>query len=214
MRWPTSRIAVACGAAFVVLTVLVLAGSTDALDVATRDLLRPDDGWGPEQNLTRPVIDLLQPVRMFAVLAVVGTVLSIRARSPRPLVFTGAVAVAATAVTLLVKVLVARPDPHHDMSGIGGAYPSGHIVALLVCLGAIALALHAEAPWWSRLAWWLVAVAGSVMAAALLLTAAHWLTDVLGGVLIAVAVLAWASRLRPRRPTGHEVTQPARPGAR
>ena len=83
------------------------------------------------------------------------------------------------------------------MSGIGGAYPSGHIVALLVCLGAIALALHAEAPWWSRLAWWLVAVTKkpSVMAAALLLTAAHWFTDVLGGVLIAVAVLAWASRL-------------------
>ena len=213
LRQRPSRVAVACAAGFVVLTVLVASGSTDDLDVATRDLWRPDDEWGRAQASTSPVMDLLQPVHMFVVLAIVGVVLAIRVRSPRPLVFTGVVAVVATGATLLAKVLVDRPDPHQDMSGTGGAYPSGHMMALVVCLGTIALLVRGGARVWSWLAWSLVAVAGSVMVVALLLSATHWLTDVLGGVLVGGAVLCWARGLWLGRPASHAVSPRVRPGA-
>jgi hypothetical protein len=77
------------------------------------------------------------------------------------------------------------------------------MVALVVSLGTIALLVRGVARIWSWLAWSLVAVSGSVMVVALLLSATHWLTDVLGGVLVAGAVLCWARGLRLGRPPSH-----------
>ena len=60
----------------------------------------------------------------------------------------------------MVKFGVARPDPHAALSALGGSYPSGHVMAVLLCLGAIVLLLD-ESPSWRT--WSLVFAAGAVM---------------------------------------------------
>jgi membrane-associated phospholipid phosphatase len=102
------------------------------------------------------------------------------------LVSAGAGLVACVA-TAGAQDLVARPDPH---SGFASAsYPSGHTMSVMIAVGLCILLVAG-----TRAAAWAVGgalVAGLVMGYALLLEAAHWTTDVLGGALIAVAVLAW-----------------------
>jgi len=181
----------------VVLTALVEWGTTQALDTAARDFFRPGDQWTSLQIRTDHVVELFQPITMLTVLAVVGLAEAARLRSVRPVLFVALVSSLAIGITTVVKFGVARPDPHAALSALGGSYPSGHVMTVLLCLGAIVLLLE-DSPTWRT--WSLVLAAGAVMGVALLLTSAHWFTDVLGGALVATAVLAWSSRLsfRPR----------------
>jgi len=97
---------------------------------------------------------------------------------------------AAVVTTLLAKFAVRSADPRGEMTATGGSYPSGHMVSVIVCLGCCALILWRTTRWWQ---WMLIAGVASAMAAALLFTAAHWPSDVLGGALLGVAVLGFAS---------------------
>jgi membrane-associated phospholipid phosphatase len=180
---------------FVVLTVLVAAHATRDLDVAARDYFRPDDVWGTTQIRVDVVVEGLKPRNMVPLLGLAALLACLRRRSWRPAAYAVLLAGVAGAVTMLTKVLLERPDPHQDMTAVGGSYPSGHTVTVLICLGGAILVLQQRPRWWE---WAVVWVAGVGMGLALLLQAAHWLTDVLGGLLLALAVLAAATGLRVR----------------
>lgn len=193
--------------AFVVLTALVASGATESFDTAARDLFRPDDRWGELQIKMDHLVEIFQPLSMFAVLGVVGLSESVGSGTRQPLLFVALVTVASVSVSLLTKFLVERPDPHLVVSALGGSYPSGHVVAVLVCLGTVVLLLDDSPGWW---AWALVAAAGAVMGVALLVTATHWCTDVLGSALLSAAVLAWSRGAAFSR----DATTAAEPAAR
>lgn len=94
------------------------------------------------------------------------------------------------ALTLLSKLVVSRPDPHGVAGDHGGAFPSGHTVSVMVCLGLAVILFRPEG---GRAAWALPGGIGVLMAGSLVVQGAHWATDVLGGALLAVTVLAAAS---------------------
>jgi undecaprenyl-diphosphatase len=189
-------LAVLAATAFVLLTVLVASGATRALDVAARDLFRPHDVWGAVQIRADVVVEGLRPRNTALVLMVVTLVACAHRRSWRPAAFSALVAGVAAALALATKVVVGRSDPHLDMSTAGGSFPSGHTLGVLVCLGTSLLLLSRRPRWW---AWAVVGIVTAAMGLALLLEAAHWLTDVLGGVLLGIAVLAGAQGLREVR---------------
>ncbi len=202
-----ARVAAAAAVAFLAVAVAVTTGATESFDRMARDRLRPDDGWGAIQQRLLPIIDGLEPRRSYPLLLVATIIVCLWRWSWRPGAFAGLVVAASTVATLGSKALTHRPDPHGDLATTGGSFPSGHVIALVVCLGAIALM------WWRRTRWWhwvLVAVPPAFMSAALLYTAAHWVTDVLGGVLLGIATLCWAASL-PLRTSMMEGRR--RPGA-
>lgn len=199
----TTMLTLACCAAFLLLAVLVATGATQALDVATVALLRPDDEWGTTQVRFSPWLERLQPSRMFLLLGVTAAVAAARRRSWRPLVVGAVLATSTVALTVLAKIVLERPDPHGYVTSSGGSYPSGHMAALVACLGGCVLVLGPRVRWWH----WTPVVAGTALLAwAQLVSAAHWLTDLLGGALLALVVLgalgrhvAVRDRLGPRQ---------------
>jgi len=108
-------------------------------------------------------------------------------RSARPLLVAAATGLLTVAVTVGLKLLMHRPDPHGDLSDHGGSFPSGHTTTIVVCTGLVTMLLVPGCRWW----WWLGALLlGTLMAAALLVEAAHWVTDLVGGGLLGITVLA------------------------
>lgn len=189
------RIAALSGAVFVVLAVLVAAGATQQLDVAAREFFRPEDRWGATQMRVNLVVEGLKPVFVAPVLAVFGVVTALLRSSWRPLVLVAATGVVTVLLTLSAKFAVQRADPHYEMTAFGGSFPSGHTVMLMVGVGAVLLVLRGSVGRWG---WALAVAAGLVMGLSLLFQAAHWLTDVVGGGILAVAVLAAVDTPRRR----------------
>jgi membrane-associated phospholipid phosphatase len=188
------RTGAACvaAAAFVVLSVLALTDVTARLDQRLMDWFRPDDEWGDIQQRLLPIIDALEPRRTFLLLGAVALAVSVRRWSLRPAIYGAVVGGAAALSTMLAKFAVQSADPRGEMSATGGSYPSGHMVGVIVCLGCCALVLWRTTRWWQ---WVLLAGVAAAMGAALLFTAAHWPSDVLGGTLLGVAVLGFAAGL-------------------
>ncbi len=182
-------------AAFLALTVAVTTSAVQAWDRAAIDWFRPSDEWGPTQIRLVPIIDGLEPRRAYPFLVLVTLAACIHRRSWRPGAFTAVVAGCSMALTLVTKLLTHRPDPHQDIATTGGSFPSGHVLALVACLGCCALIWSSSTRWWH---WVLVAVPSTMMSAALLYTAAHWVTDVLGGAVLGVGILCGAVCLRLR----------------
>ena len=181
-----TALAATAATAYLVLTVLVAVGATERVDVAAREYFRPDDVWGDLQIRVDVIVESLKPVRAVPLLVGFTLALSAYRRSWRPAAYAALVLVAAGVPTLATKALLRRTDPHDDLSSIG-SFPSGHTLVLLVCLGAALLLVHRRPALWE---WLLVLAADAVMALALLVQGAHWLTDVIGGALLGVAVLA------------------------
>lgn len=198
-------------ALFLALTVLVLRGVTQPVDTRVFHRLRPEDGWGDAQVRFAPWIGRLRPEHMYVLLAATSVVVSLWRRSVWPLLFALALAAGAAVLTVAVKLVGQRGDPHGFVAQSGGAYPSGHTVTLVVCLGGCLLVI------WPRVRWWLwlpVVGAAALLGTSLLVAGAHWFTDVLGGMLLGVALLAVSSRrgLRLRAHAGTEpVAGPPRP---
>jgi membrane-associated phospholipid phosphatase len=196
MGWP-AWLALSFAVLFIALTVLVATGVTQSLDSRAIHHFRPTaDWWGDTQKRYSPWMSRLRPERMFVLLAFTSLVMSIWRRSWWPVIFSVVLAAASVVLTLPVKFAIERPDPHGYVATSGGSYPSGHMLALLVCLGGCLLVVWPKVHWWL---WAPVVVAAGLMTAALVVAAAHWPTDVLGGAFLALAVVTGSSRLRLRQ---------------
>jgi undecaprenyl-diphosphatase len=182
------------------LVVAVALGLTQSLDARLRDAFRPGDVWGPLQMRVDVVVEGLKPVRTLPAFAVLVLVLAVARRSWEPLRYAAVLLAAAGLPAAVVKVALARTDPHHELSSVG-SFPSGHTLVLVLCAGGALVLLRGAPSWWE---WLAVAALGTVMAFSLLVQAAHWFTDVLGGALLASAVLLLVrpavvpGRARPR----------------
>jgi membrane-associated phospholipid phosphatase len=199
-RWSRVRWAawgsMALAALFAVVTVLVVSGAVLPLDEWVIRSARPGDVWGEAQVRLAPWVPRLRPTMMLLLLAATSVTLSARRRSWTPAVLGLVLACVSTVFLLLVKLLVARPDPHGGLAASGGSYPSGHMVAVVVCLGGCGLLLGPRTRWWG----WLVTLAAAgLLGTALVVTATHWPSDVVGGALLGLAVLTatgWVSGTR------------------
>ena len=201
LRWCLVS-ATASGTAFVVLSFLVAIGATRDLDATVRQTFRPDDVWSTNQLIFGNVVDGLGPPVAVGILLVSGLVASWRRRSPVPLMYVGALGAVAVVITAVAKMCVHQVDPHGGVGSLGGAYPSGHMVILLVSLSGAVLVLRAHSRWWD---WLLVAALEVLMGISLLFLAMHWFTDVVGGALLGLAIVSLASLACPR----WETTGPA-----
>ena len=175
-----------CLGLLIALTVGVTTGLTDSLDVRVRELFRPDLMWGEDQQRFNHVVSWLSPGRMIVLLALGSAGVSVWRRTLWPVIQSG-VAIAATGgIVLLLKVLVDRGDPKGEHTSVGGSFPSGHSAVLLVCVATGAMLISCPTRWWQRAGFLLLEV---VLAVAMLYVALHWLTDIVGGALVAGVVL-------------------------
>ena len=195
--WAAS-VVLATGAAvcFVALSLAVVAGATDDLDRQVRELFRPDDVWSTNQLVFGNVVDGLGPPVAVGLLLLAGVVAAWRHGSWRPLGEALVLAAVAGCVIGVTKLVFHREDPHGAISTLGGAYPSGHMVMLLVSLGGALLLLRRTARSW----WWIpVALAEVLMGVSLLFLAMHWFTDVVGGALLGLVLVCLANAVGPGR---------------
>lgn len=193
---PWAVLANACVALFVVLTLVVVSGAADSLDGTVARRFRPDEAWGEPQDRVAPWLTRLAPERMFALSAVTCLAVAARRRSWDSVAFGAVTGLCSVAATLLVKVALARVDPLGGISPDGGSYPSGHMVAVVVSVATCLLVLLRRVRWWC---WLVLSVPSGVMAVSLVVTTSHWVSDVVGGALLAGAVVATATWLWPAR---------------
>jgi membrane-associated phospholipid phosphatase len=185
-RW---WIALGSAGAFTVLAVLVRLGLVNAMDLIMRDWARPNDVWGPAQQWSEVVVDSLRPAVLAALLAAFTLAYSVKQRSLKPLAVLAGVGLATVVVSVAAKIAVGRLNPHGMMGEHGGSFPSGHTITIVVCLGLCVLMAQPRTRRW---AWLIPAFGAGLMGGSLLLQAAHWFTDIVGGGLLATAVLAIA----------------------
>jgi hypothetical protein len=178
--------------ALVVLAVLVATGVTHGLDDRVRELFRPGDQWGDLQVQVDPIHEWFRPPITGGLLLLATAVAVVLRRSWWPAVCVAVTAGTAVGLAGVLGLTIDRADTHGDIGPLGGSFPSGHVVTIITAAGCVAL-LSRGRP--GRLAWTLVGLAGGVVGWALLVQTAHWFTDVVGGVLVAVVALALAVRL-------------------
>jgi membrane-associated phospholipid phosphatase len=183
-RW---WIALVSMCAFTALAFAVHFGVLNNLDMIIREWARPADVWGPAQLWADLVIDGLRPAVLAALLSLVMLGYSVKRRSLRPVAFVSVAGLATVAATAATKIAVGRLNPHGDVGNDGGSFPSGHTVAVVVCLGLGVLMMRPRVGRWI---WLIPAFGGVLMGASMLLQAAHWSTDIAGGGLLATGVLA------------------------
>jgi membrane-associated phospholipid phosphatase len=199
---PSSRptnawaLASASGAALLALAILVRLGLSRPFDEAVRQWARPDDVWGPLQMRADVIVEGLRPTSTLLLMAGVVAAVSLVRRSTRPLLVAAATSLLMVSGTIGAKLLLHRPDPHGALSDHGGSFPSGHTATVVVCTGLVTMLVGPGGRWWS---WLTTLLLGTMMGAALLLQAAHWVTDVVGGGLVGVTMLATMLALRADR---------------
>ncbi|MBU3749158.1 MAG: phosphatase PAP2 family protein [Mycobacterium sp.] len=137
------------------------------------------------------------PLHALIIAVVGGTLLSLRMKSPIPVVLvTGAVGVG-VAVEETLKTVI---PPH--------SFPSGHVTVATTLFGMIAVCLAAGDSRLAKVALGvLVAESVFLVAALAVYSGAHTFTDVLGGALLGSAILASGAALLDyaRRPSGGAV---------
>jgi membrane-associated phospholipid phosphatase len=173
--------------AFTALALAVHFGVPNNVDMIIREWARPADVWGPAQLWADLVVDGLRPAVLAALLSLFMLGYSVKRRSLRPVAFASVAGLATVAVTAATKIAVGRLNPHGDVGNDGGSFPSGHTIAIVVCLGLGVLMMRPRVGRW---VWLIPAFGGVLMGASLLLQAAHWSTDIAGGGLLATGALA------------------------
>ncbi len=171
---------------------LVLGGPTARLD-ATVYALTPGENGGPSVPglLALLAVDLATPALGVAVVLVVVGVLWLRHRRLGPLVLALPALAVLTATVLLGKAVIDRPAPGFEaVVGHDGYYRSGHTATALVCAGVLAEVVSRLRPHRRRAAWAVVACWTLLVALGLLWLHFHWLSDVVGSVLLG-SLLLW-----------------------
>lgn len=184
--------ALLAGLLFVILAALVATRTTDHLDSVVREWFWPHHEWGPTQARADHFANLFSPPRLALGALAVSALISLRRHSMAPLWLTLAVVFIGGAAEVSVKWLMPRVAVPTLSAHFAGSFPSGHIVAAVAFPGAIVLLLHTKA---ARVGWLAVGVFALGMGVALLVSAIHYLTDVIGGIMLAVTVLLAISAL-------------------
>ena len=179
-------------------TIVVAAASIGALlnMISRRALFARADAsvaeWGAD-NVGVGDIDLLVPITdlgstnvAVAITAVVVAVALVRRRWSTA-GFLVAVVAGQFLLNNVIKLIVGRerPDVARLVGVSGASFPSGHTCAAAATWSALALVASAGSSRWGRA--WAAAVAAAVagaVGATRALLGAHWLTDVLGGLVI------------------------------
>lgn len=187
--------------ALVLLTVAVVRGLTVRIDDPVYEAT-PGGGNGPAvpDVLALVVVDIGTPAVCVAVVLLLAVALWVRTRRIGPLIMTASATALLTLTVLLGKGLIPRPLPGFaEVVGDRGAYPSGHTATALVCAGLLAELVSQARPALRRRAWLAVAAWTVLVAAGLLWLHFHWLSDVVGsmllGSLILWLLLRWPLRL-------------------
>lgn len=200
---PEVPLAVGLGAAFAFVTLLA-AGPLSSMDEALhrRWVLRVTPEWEPflQHGLDRVAS---QPVCL-PVLLVTAAVVAWRRRSWRPMAVAGVAELAWLVVVGATKVLFARPAPVtdnpyfgdgglHRLGELGISYPSGHAAEVFLIYGA---AVHLVAHY-TRTPPRVVTLLRCAVGALAVNTVAvsfwlgwHWVTDLVGGLLLGACLLA------------------------
>ncbi|MEU9251811.1 phosphatase PAP2 family protein [Streptomyces sp. NPDC048270] len=217
LRWA----GIGCALLAAVVTALVVAGWRPLLsfdEQVVRDLHRHAVAHPGVTQAMRILSDWVwDPWAMRALAAAAGVLLWLRGR--RELTVRLAVAVVgATAVQQGLKALVGRerpqwPDPV-DRAEFA-AYPSGHAMTATVVCGLLLWLLPRRTPRWAAAAAWAAAVV-SVLGVGFtrIYLGVHWPSDVLGGWLLGVALVAVvAATAGPRRECACPGRSPVSPRA-
>ena len=103
-----------------------------------------------------------------------------------------------TLAVLALKALLHRPGPPGSPQDLLlGYYPSGHTATAVVCAGTLALLASRRRPRWRSRFVAASALWSVVVAASMVYHGYHWLTDVLGGLLLGTLVLLVAELVDP-----------------
>lgn len=180
-------VALVAAAAYLVVAAFVATGHTTEVDARVYQLFRPNGVWGDNQLLTGKVVRGLQPRVVITLLGAVTIATAAWRRSWRPLVLATVLVGATGAVTLLTKLVIARVGTAGVLAGGLGSFPSGHAASVIVCSAGVAMALHARASVWD---WIIIIALACAQSISLLYIGLHWVSDVLGGLLLGVAVVA------------------------
>ena len=179
---------------------------------ASEGLARYDLGatrWGAEHATTRST-DLLRDVSLLGgtigsiLIAVAVAVVVSRRLSPRSVVaFLAVVMIGQTILFNVIKVIVDRTRPDIDrLTGFSGAsFPSGHAATTAATFASAALLLGYSRSRAGRAV--LMGIAGGIavaVAESRVFLGVHWLTDVIGGLILgwawfAVVSIAFGGRL-------------------
>jgi membrane protein DedA with SNARE-associated domain/membrane-associated phospholipid phosphatase len=156
----------------------------------------------PWMTHTMRVVTFLGGVPWTMAVAVAGVVVAL-ILGKRAIAVMLIIAVAgSTASQYIVKLLVARPRPPFVplTHPVGSSFPSGHAAAAAALYGSLALFFAGASHGWRSRVWiWTAATAVAVLIAfSRVYLRVHYLTDVLGGLVIGslwVAVAATSARL-------------------
>lgn len=144
-----------------------------------------------------------RPIHVVIPALVIGTLLSLRARSVLPVILvTGGVGVGVV-VEGTLKAVIGRTATAGPLVDYPHSYPSGHVTGTSALIGTIAVCLGAGSS--SAVKWTLAAVTVAVVvfvAFLALYTGAHTCTDVIGGMLLGGAIISvGAAILAPAHPS-------------
>ena len=191
------------GAAFVVVTTLA-AGPLERVDASLRGrwVLGVTPGLEP---LFQDVLDKLASQAICVpVLAAVAIAIAVRRRSWRPIAVAGGAELAWLVVVGALKVLFARPAPAlgnpafyegglWSLGEMGVSYPSGHAAEVFLIYGAAVHLVHrytGVGRHWVRVMRILVGALAVNTVVVSFWLGWHWLTDLVGGLLVGGCLLA------------------------
>ena len=189
-------IAVAAASAFGVLLEEVIDGDTQSTIDGPVERFFVEHRDPALTTVMRIITQFGGAVVVASVLGAAAVVAYMRTRSPRWAAFFSATLVGALALDDVVKFLVGRPRPTLSqlVEVSGSAFPSGHASAAAAMCAALAYVLTRHARWRPAVWIWAAAlVVASLVAVSRVYLGVHWLTDVVGGMMLGVFWVAFTS---------------------
>lgn len=175
----------ACGGAFVVVAVLVATGATTALDTWWNALLAD---WRPDALVwSAKFLTVVGDVFFTTAFRVAGGIWLLVRRRYAPFCAWVVASVLSPILVEVLKEIYERPRPEdHIWTASGWSFPSGHAAAAATNAALVVLLLAARDH--RRIASACGAAWVGAMAFARNILGAHWLSDVIGGILLGLAV--------------------------
>jgi membrane-associated phospholipid phosphatase len=135
------------------------------------------------------LIDLaLDTIPLFIISMILSAALWLKNKKPQALQLALTMA-ADAAILFIIKLVVARPRPLNALiSAYDNAFPSGHTTSAVVFFGLLTYLLTKKKPSTATIAASTCLVI--IIAASRLFLNVHWLTDVIGGLLLGTSILA------------------------